>query len=113
MIVSSVKQPPSKYARPLKVNLAFPILFLIGCVFLVVMPIIQAPVDTAIGIGIMLSGLPVYFLCVYWQGKLKCIDNFMGKLWSVLVYNFKKSIIQEENSSKNQRISELSQKNEF
>jgi amino acid transporter len=75
-----VKQPPSKYPRPLQVNLFWPILFLIGCAFLVIFPIIQAPLDTAIGIGIMLSGLPAYFLCVYWQGKFKFIDDLMDDL---------------------------------
>uniref|UniRef100_A0AC34Q1P6 Large neutral amino acids transporter small subunit 1 n=1 Tax=Panagrolaimus sp. JU765 TaxID=591449 RepID=A0AC34Q1P6_9BILA len=79
-----VKQPPSKYARPLKVHLVFPIAFLLGCVFLVIMPMIQAPVDTAIGLGIMLTGLPVYFLCVYWQGKFKCIDKFMDQCTLVI-----------------------------
>ncbi|VDK34206.1 unnamed protein product [Gongylonema pulchrum] len=41
-----VKQPPKKYPRPLQVNLFWPILFLFGCIFLVVFPIYQAPVDT-------------------------------------------------------------------
>lgn len=50
-----------------------------GCALLVLFPMIQAPKDTAIGIGIMLTGLPVYFLCVHWQGKFKFIDNLMGK----------------------------------
>ncbi|KAH7719123.1 amino acid permease [Aphelenchoides avenae] len=50
-----VKQPPSTHPRPLQVNLAFPIIFLLGCAFLVIFPVIQAPLDTAIGIGIMLT----------------------------------------------------------
>ncbi|VDK47421.1 unnamed protein product [Anisakis simplex] len=41
-----VKQPPKDYPRPLQVNLFWPFLFLAGCVFLVVFPIYQAPVDT-------------------------------------------------------------------
>ncbi|VDM39207.1 unnamed protein product [Toxocara canis] len=75
-----IKQPPKDYPRPLQVNLFWPILFLAGCIFLVVFPIYQAPVDTAIGIGIMLSGVPVYFLFVYWAGKIACFDRFMGKV---------------------------------
>jgi len=75
-----VRQPPKDYPRPLKVNLIWPIIFLLGCLFLVVFPIIQAPVDTAIGISIMLSGVPVFYLCVYWQNKPKAIGGFMDSL---------------------------------
>jgi L-type amino acid transporter 8 len=73
------KQPVEKYPRPLKVNIIFPWLFLLGCALLVLFPMIQAPKDTAIGIGIMLTGLPVYLLCVHWQGKFKFIDNLMDQ----------------------------------
>lgn len=72
-----VKQPPRDYPRPLQVSLVFPIIFLVGCVFLVVFPVIQAPMDTAIGISIMLTGLPVYFLFVQLQGKIKIVDRVM------------------------------------
>uniref|UniRef100_A0A914UK89 Uncharacterized protein n=1 Tax=Plectus sambesii TaxID=2011161 RepID=A0A914UK89_9BILA len=61
--------------RPIKVNLFFPIIFFIGCAFLVIVPIIGAPKDTAIGIGIMLTGVPVYFLFIAWQSKPKWIDS--------------------------------------
>ncbi|KAI1725709.1 amino acid permease domain-containing protein [Ditylenchus destructor] len=71
------KQPPSEYPRPLQVHLAFPIIFLIGCAFLVIFPVIQAPMDTAIGIGIMLTGLPVYFLFINLKGKLRIVDHIM------------------------------------
>jgi hypothetical protein len=47
------------------VNIVFPIIFLIGCVFLVVVPIYAAPVDAAIGLGIMLTSVPVYFALIY------------------------------------------------
>lgn len=73
-----IKQPPNKYPRPLQVNLVWPILFLSGCIFLVVFPMYQAPVDTAIGIGIMMTGLPIYFLCVYHAGKFSAVDSFMN-----------------------------------
>lgn len=50
-------------------NIVFPIIFLIGCVFLVVVPIYAAPFDAAIGLGIMLSSIPVYLIFIYksWQ----------------------------------------------
>uniref|UniRef100_A0A915ERL8 Uncharacterized protein n=1 Tax=Ditylenchus dipsaci TaxID=166011 RepID=A0A915ERL8_9BILA len=75
-----VKQPPRDYPRPLQVNLFFPIVFLIGCIFLVVFPIYQAPMDTAIGIGIMMTGLPAYFLFVFLQGKIRIVDVIMDEV---------------------------------
>lgn len=33
----------------------------------------------AIGIGIMLTGLPVYLLFVKMRGKFKFVDDFMGR----------------------------------
>lgn len=75
-----IKQPPKDYPRPLQVNLFWPILFLAGCVFLVVFPMYQTPVDTAIGLGIMMTGLPVYFLFVHFAGKFPVIDSFMNGL---------------------------------
>lgn len=50
--------------RPIKVNLIIPILFLICCAFLIIFPIPENPWNTLIGIGITLSGVPVYYLLV-------------------------------------------------
>uniref|UniRef100_A0A1I7SFK9 Large neutral amino acids transporter small subunit 2 n=1 Tax=Bursaphelenchus xylophilus TaxID=6326 RepID=A0A1I7SFK9_BURXY len=72
-------KPPKDYPRPLQVGLAWPIIFLLGCVFLIVFPIIQAPMDTAIGIGIMLTGLPVYLIFVQYRRKVPFIDNIMDE----------------------------------
>ncbi|CAD5216601.1 unnamed protein product [Bursaphelenchus okinawaensis] len=70
-------KPPKDYPRPLQVGLVWPIIFLLGCVFLIVFPIIQAPMDTAIGIGIMLTGVPVYFIFVLYRRKVPFIDRVM------------------------------------
>ncbi|KHJ48470.1 Asc-type amino acid transporter 1 domain protein [Trichuris suis] len=51
--------------RVIKVNLIFPAIFLIGCVFLVVVPIVANPIDTAIGLLIMFTSIPVYVLCIW------------------------------------------------
>ncbi|KRZ78497.1 Y+L amino acid transporter 1, partial [Trichinella papuae] len=63
--------------RVIKVNLIFPILFFAGCIFLVVVPIIAEPADTAIGIAIMLSGIPVYFLFIKFRPEF--ISRFSEK----------------------------------
>jgi len=64
--------------RPIKVFTALPVIFLAGCVFLVIVPIAAAPKDTAIGLVIMLTSLPVYFLCIHWRNKPK-FDEVLRK----------------------------------
>ncbi|VDP08877.1 unnamed protein product [Soboliphyme baturini] len=40
------KMPPKDFPRPIQVNILFPIAFLIGSIFLVVLPIVTKPADT-------------------------------------------------------------------
>ncbi|KHJ45525.1 putative Asc-type amino acid transporter 1 [Trichuris suis] len=77
------KMPPRSYPRPLKVNLVFPLVFLIGCVFLIVVPIVQSPVDTLIGLGIMATSIPVYFVFVASKSKPKSFTEFSDRLSDV------------------------------
>ncbi|CAG4944326.1 unnamed protein product [Colias eurytheme] len=64
--------------RPIKVNLAIPYVFLVAIAFLVFIPAFTQPMDTAIGLGILLSGIPVYYLCVKWQNKPNSYHRFSG-----------------------------------
>jgi len=59
-----VKEPPSEYYRPFKVNIVLPVAFLIICIFLVVVPLIQTPLKTGAGLCLAMTGLPVYFILV-------------------------------------------------
>jgi hypothetical protein len=61
-----------------QVNLALPTIFMCGCVFLVVVPMIAAPIDAAIGLGIMFTGVPVYALFIYWKNKPAWLHNLVG-----------------------------------
>ncbi|VVD01699.1 large neutral amino acids transporter small subunit 1 [Leptidea sinapis] len=66
--------------RPIKVNLAIPLLFLIAIACLVLIPAITQPIDTAIGLGILLSGIPVYYVCVRWENKPVAYHTASGYL---------------------------------
>ncbi|XP_077983575.1 cystine/glutamate transporter-like [Glandiceps talaboti] len=47
--------------RPFKVPIFIPIIFVLVILFLEVTAIIAAPIETCVGLGIILTGLPIYF----------------------------------------------------
>ncbi|XP_018079291.1 solute carrier family 7 member 8 L homeolog isoform X2 [Xenopus laevis] len=78
--------------RPIKVNLIFPVIYLLFWAFLLVFSLWSEPVVCGIGLAIMLTGVPVYFLGVYWQNKPECFNKFVdamtraGQKLCVVVY---------------------------
>lgn len=66
--------------RPIKVNLIFPVIYLLFWAFLLVFSLWSEPVVCGIGLAIMLTGVPVYFLGVYWQNKPKCFNDFVDSM---------------------------------
>ncbi|XP_023646118.1 asc-type amino acid transporter 1 [Paramormyrops kingsleyae] len=59
--------------RPIRVNLLVPISYLLFWAFLLGFSLHSEPVVCGIGLVIMLTGVPVYFLGVYWKDKPKWI----------------------------------------
>ncbi|CAD5222566.1 unnamed protein product [Bursaphelenchus xylophilus] len=66
--------------RPIKVWIIVPILFFIGCIGLVLIPILSKPLDTLIGLGIMLTAVPIYVIFIVWQPKTfkDIVNGFTG-----------------------------------
>ncbi|KAL3270368.1 hypothetical protein HHI36_009414 [Cryptolaemus montrouzieri] len=75
--------------RPIKVNLIWPILYILATIFITAVPMVASPVETGIGILMILSSVPVYLVCVYWQNKprwfLKLINSITILLQKVLL----------------------------
>lgn len=57
-----------------------PIVFVIICAFLVIVPCLERPIEVGMGALITLSGVPAYFAGIVWKNKplwfLKLNGNF-------------------------------------
>lgn len=62
--------------RPIRVNLIIPVIFIVLCVVLVLLPSIQSPANLIVGFFVTLSGVPVYYLCIKWKSKPTAIGRF-------------------------------------
>lgn len=63
--------PGVSCSPPRQVHLALPVFFILACLFLIAVSFWKTPVECGIGFTIILSGLPVYFLGVWWRDKPK------------------------------------------
>ncbi|XP_015785139.1 Y+L amino acid transporter 2 [Tetranychus urticae] len=67
-------------ARPIKVPLFYPILYIAATVFIIVVPIIEDPVSTGFGLIMILSGVPVYLLFIAWKNKPLFFQRFIYQI---------------------------------
>lgn len=58
-----------------------PISYLLFWAFLLGFSLYSEPVVCGVGLVIMLTGVPVYFLGVHWKDKPKCIYDFVGECY--------------------------------
>ncbi|XP_071442096.1 Y+L amino acid transporter 2 isoform X1 [Hetaerina americana] len=63
--------------RPIKVNLFFPIVYIICSVFVTVVPMIASPVETGYGCAMILTSVPVYLIFIAWKNKPKPVQRFL------------------------------------
>uniref|UniRef100_A0A7E4UZN3 Large neutral amino acids transporter small subunit 1 n=1 Tax=Panagrellus redivivus TaxID=6233 RepID=A0A7E4UZN3_PANRE len=75
--------------RPLKIFIGIPIVFLILCLYVLVAPFFQKPILLAFASGMILSGIPVYFLFVYWKNK----PNWLYKPWKGFTHFVQKLLL--------------------
>ncbi|XP_042875488.1 large neutral amino acids transporter small subunit 1-like isoform X3 [Penaeus japonicus] len=69
--------------RPIKVNLVWPILYIIATIFITVVPMIAAPKETGIGVGMIATGAPVYLLFIYLR-KPEAIKRMLRNVTTAL-----------------------------
>lgn len=81
----------------LQVSLVWPVIYLLFWAFLLVFSLYSEPLVCGIGLAIMMTGVPVYFLGVYWENKPPCFDIAMGKAALVIALYF--HILTLQNSS--------------
>ncbi|RMC08929.1 hypothetical protein DUI87_13923 [Hirundo rustica rustica] len=77
LIVLRWKKP--KIFRPIKVNLLIPITYLAFWAFLLIFSLYSEPIVCGVGLIIIFTGVPVFFLGVYWRNKPKCVNRLIGQ----------------------------------
>jgi len=69
-----------KLERPIRVNLFFPIFFMLIMAFLIIFPLVYSPYECGMGVVLTLTGVPFYWVCVLWKNKPKAFHRFMASL---------------------------------
>ena len=54
-----------EWERPIKVHLAFPVIYVTLTAFITILPMISNPLETLIGLAMILSAFPVYFMFIW------------------------------------------------
>nr|CAD7588773.1 unnamed protein product [Timema genevievae] len=65
--------------RPIKVNIIFPIIFFVICLFLVILPCYVSQLEVGVGLAFIISGIPLYLIFIYWKNKPRWLVKSSGK----------------------------------
>lgn len=85
--------------RPIKVHTYIPVVYLVVSTFLIVTPILNNPTEALIGTGILLTGIPVYYLTANWKVKPHLYQNAIDKV-NTLTQKLTLSITPEDEEEK-------------
>ena len=69
-------------ARPIRVNLIWPTIYIAASIFITVVPMLADPKGTGMGVLIILTGVPVYFIFIAWKNKPRVLQHAIGNLRS-------------------------------
>ncbi|XP_011305349.1 large neutral amino acids transporter small subunit 1 isoform X2 [Fopius arisanus] len=70
--------------RPIKVNLAFPIFYILATLFVTLVPMYASPVETGYGCLMIFSAVPVYFAFIAWKNKPKFFVKGVGAVTQII-----------------------------
>lgn len=71
--------------RPIRVPMVYPILYLLATAFVTIVPMIASPKETGVGLLMILTSVPVYFIFIAWRSKPKAFQKTMGE-YSLLAF---------------------------
>ncbi|XP_017462346.1 PREDICTED: large neutral amino acids transporter small subunit 2-like, partial [Rhagoletis zephyria] len=67
-------------ARPIKVNLIWPTIYIAASIFITIVPMLADPKGTGMGVLIILTGVPVYVVFIGWKNKPRFLQNAIDGL---------------------------------
>ncbi|XP_027019403.1 cystine/glutamate transporter [Tachysurus fulvidraco] len=74
--------------RPFKVPIFIPAVFSCTCFFMVFLSLYSDPVNTGVGFGIMLTGIPAYYIFIVFDRKPKCfhkLSDFVNRSLQIIL----------------------------
>ncbi|OWA55203.1 putative Large neutral amino acids transporter small subunit 2 [Hypsibius exemplaris] len=66
--------------RPIKVSLIWPIIYLLCTIYIIILPLYQKPGKTGVGLLLMLTALPVYWIFISWRSKPSWLTRLSASL---------------------------------